>query len=176
MAFAFEDDEYDWAQPIADETSKVEYQNARIQIIDPHFFVARDYDPDNNTWDVDPGAEGLRYDGRARVIPIRWGVNNGGESQANVTTLKAIRVQIPRFGLAASVYGQGLYGAGPYGYFGMTISDQRIHRGAIIQIIECPRNISLQGRILTINSDTQGSMSATRTFEAMLDEDSEVSA
>jgi hypothetical protein len=173
VGYQFLDDSA-WAEEISEETSREEYQNAEIQILDDTLLTSKEYNYDTATWDIqgDPQI----YRGRARIIPVRWGTETGGESQANSTTLKAVRVQIPRIGLDASVYGEGLYGVGPYGYVtgSGAATDGRVRRNAKVLILSCPRNTSLEGRVATITSDLQGSMSATRTFEAAIDIDAEM--
>jgi len=166
MAYQFEDDD-NWAAEIEEETSKAEYQNAEIRIEDLSLLTRRDYDEVTGLWDIE--GDSRVYSGRARLIPVRWGVESGGESQANATTLSAVRIQIPRYGLSAAFYGEGLYGTGPFGYsFG---SAGRVRKGSRVIVVECHRNPALENLPFTITSDLQGSMSATRTFQAMLDGD-----
>lgn len=90
------------------------------------------------------------YSGPARYIPIRAAIWQGGEAQANATSIRAVRFQIPR-----------------------SHRGVRIHSGAIVTIIAAPFNGSLVGRTAKVNDDFQGSTTATRTFHAMMDADSE---
>lgn len=90
------------------------------------------------------------YSGQARFIPVRAGVWQGGEAQLNATTIRAVRFQLPR-----------------------TAMGTRIHAGAIVTIVSSPFNPNLKGRTAKVNDDFQGSTTATRTFHAMMDADSE---
>lgn len=150
MAYRFEDDG-DWAEPISEETTKPEYQTAQIRLVDPSG-VEQEYNYETGKYDTVSGS-GLLYQGQARVIGIRWGVESGGESQANAMTLTAIRVQLPREGFQV-----------------------RVKKNCKVFVDSCPRNPVLQQYMFTITSDFQGSMSASRTFQAMLDGDVQVQA
>ena len=90
------------------------------------------------------------YSGQARFIPVRAGVWQGGEAQLNATTIRAVRFQLPRSAM-----------------------DTRIHAGAIVTITSAPFNGNLEGRTAKVNDDFQGSTTATRTFHATMDADSE---
>lgn len=90
------------------------------------------------------------YSGRARFIPVRAGVWQGGEAQLNATTIRAVRFQLPRSAMGT-----------------------RIHAGAIVTITSAPFNGNLEGRTAKVMDDFQGSTTATRTFHAMMDADSE---
>lgn len=153
MAYSFETE--NWTDPIAEESEKEEYQTAKIRIVNPNL-IQKDYDEDTNIWTI--VGDGVIYpvgdqDGRARIIPVRWGVHSGGESQANATTLSAMRVQIPR----------------------TVATDIRVNKGFKVFVDESPHNLSLENRIFAVTSDLQGSSSASRTFECMADVDAQVS-
>lgn len=90
------------------------------------------------------------YSGQARLIPVRAGVWQGGESQLNATTIRAIRFQVPR-----------------------SARNIRFHAGAIVTILSAPFNESLVGRTAKVDDDFLGSTTATRTFHATMDADSE---
>lgn len=148
MAYVFS--EYaDWADEIAEVSELPEFQTAVIRIVNPNL-IEREYDEDTATWTIT--GEGVIYEGQARVIPVRWGVQSGGESQANATTLGAMRVQIPR----------------------TVASDIRVNKGFKVFVDESPHNLSLVNRIFAVTSDLQGSSSASRTFECMADIDAAV--
>lgn len=148
MAFQFT--EYaNWADEIAEVSELPEFQTAVIRIVNPNL-IEREYDEDTATWTIT--GEGVIYEGQARVIPVRWGVQSGGESQANATTLGAMRVQIPR----------------------TVASDIRVNKGFKVFVDESPHNLSLVNRIFAVTSDLQGSSSASRTFECMADIDAAV--
>lgn len=141
-----------WADEIAEESTKPEYQQAFIRIEDRSLLTQEDYDIETGEWTVvgDPviypvGDE----DGRARVIGVRWGVQSGGESQANATTLSAIRVQIPQHAVG------------------------RVKKGCKVYVESAPNTV-LTNYIFTVTSDMQGSSDAARTFECSLDLDVQV--
>lgn len=90
------------------------------------------------------------YSGQARFIPIRAGVWQGGEAQLNATTVRAVRFQVPFEELPG-----------------------RVHSGAIITVSAAPDNPGLVGRTAKVTDDLQGSTTASRTINAMMDSDSE---
>lgn len=148
MAYRF--DTYDhWTDEIAEDSESPEFQTAKIRIVDPNL-ITRDYDEDTATWTI--SGDGVIYNDRARIIPVRWGVQSGGESQANATTLSAMRVQIPR----------------------TLATDIRVNKGFKVFVDESPHNLSLENRMFAVTSDLQGSSSASRTFECMADIDAAV--
>lgn len=150
MAYVFS--EYaNWADEIAEVSELPEFQTAKIRIVDPNL-ITRDYDEETATWTIT--GDGVIYNDRARIIPVRWGVHSGGESQANATTLSAMRVQIPR----------------------TLATDIRVNKGFRVFVEESPYNLSLVDRMFSVTSDLQGSSSASRTFECMADVDASVNA
>lgn len=149
MAYKF--DEGSWVDEVAAESTKPEYQQARIEIHDPSLIV-RAYNVDTAKWTIT--GESLVYplgdeDGRARIIGVRWGVFSGGESQANATTLAAVRVQIPQHAI------------------------DRVKRGQTVKVISAPNPV-LSKYTYKVTSDFQGSSDAARTFECAVDMDSKV--
>lgn len=90
------------------------------------------------------------YEGRARFIPVRAGVWQGGEAQANASTIRAVRFQIPHANVS-----------------------KRVNAGSIITIIKAKFNPSLNGRTAKSNDDFQGATAASRTIHATMDADSE---
>lgn len=137
-----------WNDEIAEITGQAEYQTCTITIIDPELMVGGVYNPSDNTYS--PITEdGEVYSGQARFIPIRAGLQQGGESQANATTIRNVRFQLPQFD-------------GPL----------YIRKGLNVQFSTAPRNPSLVGRWATVMDDFQGSSAATRTFTAVMDIDS----
>lgn len=148
MAYVFS--EYaNWADEIAEISELPEFQTAKIRIVDPNL-ITRGYDQETATWTIT--GDGVIYNDRARIIPVRWGVQSGGESQANATTLSAMRVQIPR----------------------TLATDIRVNKGFKVFVDESPYNLSLVDRLFAVTSDLQGSNSASRTFECMADIDAAV--
>ncbi|QDK01432.1 hypothetical protein SEA_LEEROYJENKINS_35 [Microbacterium phage LeeroyJenkins] len=144
MAYVFGTD--NWADEISEISTQPEFQSAQIRIEDPSVLTSKKYDVETATWTItgDP----VVYEGQARVIGVRWGVQSGGESQANATTISAIRVQIPQ------------HGAG------------RVKKGCKVFVDSSP-NLVLSSYLFTVTSDMQGSSPASRTFECSLDIDVE---
>lgn len=103
----------------------------------------------DNGWQELP-ANTKVYEGQARFIPVRAGVWQGGEAQLNATTIRAVRFQVPFEDLPG-----------------------RIYSGSIVKFLSAPRNPNLEGRTAKVTDDFQGSMTASRTFHAMMDADSE---
>lgn len=97
--------------------------------------------------------ETVIYSGQARFIPVRAGVWQGGEAQLNTTTIRPVRFQVPFAALPG-----------------------RVHSGAIVTITSAPFNPNLEGRTAKVTDDFQGSTTASRTFHAMMDADSEDSS
>lgn len=149
--YSFESE--DWTAPIHAVSTQPRFQKSRIRIEDHSLIVPGEYDVDTNTY-TEPTGDPVVYEGQARLIGIRWGTFTGGESQANATTLSAIRVQIPK----------------------TPDTTVRVRRGCKIFVLDSPNNPALNGLILTITSDLQGSSAAARTFEASLDADTTVVA
>lgn len=140
-----------WPDAIARISERPEFQKSQIRIEDFSRITKGVYNPETGTR-TEPSGDPTVYEGQARLIGIRWGTFTGGESQANATTLSAIRVQIPK----------------------TAETTVRIKRGCKIFVIDSPNNPSLNGLIFTITSDFQGSSAAARTFEAALDADTTV--
>lgn len=90
------------------------------------------------------------YSGQARFIPVRASVWQGGEAQMNATSIRAVRFQVPR-----------------------SAGGTRFHSGSIVTITSAPFNANLEGRTAKVTDDFLGGTSATRTFHAMMDADSE---
>lgn len=103
----------------------------------------------DNGWQPVP-VENVIYSGQARFIPVRAGVWQGGEAQLNATTIRAVRFQVPFAALPG-----------------------RVHSGSIVTITSAPYNPNLEGRTAKVTDDFQGSTTASRTFHAMMDADSE---
>lgn len=135
------------ADEIAVESTRPEFQRAVIRIFDQsQATVLTPWDIDTNIGPIYAGGD--IYEGQARIIGVRWGVQSGGESQANATTISAIRVQIPQHAVG------------------------RVKKGCKVFVQSAP-NLVLSSYIFTVTSDMQGSSSASRTFECSLDIDVE---
>lgn len=148
--YSFES-EGEWSDRIAGISSQPRFQRSQIRIEDQSTVEYGEYDVETGTY-PEPTGVTVVYEGQARLIGIRWGTFTGGESQANATTLSAVRVQIPK----------------------TPETTVRVKRGCKIFVIDSPNNPALNGLILTITSDLQGSSAAARTFEASLDADVKV--
>lgn len=146
MAYDF--DRLSLADEIAVESTRPEFQRAVIRIFDESAAtLVTPYDIETGIGPIYTGGD--IYEGQARVIRVRWGVQSGGESQANATTISAIRVQIPQ------------HAAG------------RVKKGCKVFVASAP-NLVLSSYIFTVTSDMQGSSPAARTFECALDIDVQV--
>lgn len=143
MAFSFATES--WSAEIAEESELPQYQTAEIRLVDTKK-VTQVYN--ETTGKYVTLTDGIEYEGQARVIPVRWGVFSGGESQANATTLSAIRVQIPS-----------------------TSGNIRVRKGWKVFVTQADRSPFLVGRIFAVTSDIQGSESASRTFQCEADGD-----
>lgn len=140
-----------WAQTIADVSTRPEFQNATVRLEDPNLLVPTgEYDIETGTQEFtgDP----VIYEGRARIIGVRWGVESGGESQANAKTLKAVRIQFP-------------YNA-----------VERVRKSFNLYVTDGGRNPVLESYMFSSASDIQGSNSAARTIEFYTDSDIAVGA
>lgn len=147
MAYSFKTT---WNDAIAEVSTREEYQTARIRIEDPSLLTQSDYDIETGQWTLEGNP--LVYplageNGQARIIGVRWGVQSGGEAQANATTISAIRIQVPR----------GAVG--------------RVKKGCKVFVQAAPNPV-LIGYVFTVSSDMQGASDAARTFECALDIDS----
>lgn len=150
-----------WADEIAEETEREEYQTCEVKLIDsslirypgpnypadPNDLTTNGYDRATDTY-KDPVVTGEVYVGRARFIPIRAGIFHGGESQANAMSVRAMRLQLPQ-------------SATPF----------QVKKGIQVRIISAPRNLSLEGTWGAITDDFQGSSAATRTLNVSMDSD-----
>lgn len=167
MAYNFEPTH--WSAEISEVTGQPEYQTALIRMTDPSLENAV-YDPDTGEYVVAVGGtdygEGVFgagiyeavenpviYEGRARIIGVRWGTNNGNVQQANPTTISALRVQLPHGAQTA-----------------------RVKKGTIVSVLDGFRNPALESLSITVTSDLQGASAASRTFECSVDADSVVQA
>lgn len=146
MAFRFGDGS--WADAIAKESTKPEYQTATIALFPPSTVPGVD-DYDFETGELKEEATNTAlYSGQARIIGVRWGTFTQGDAQENSTTLKSVRVQVTKDGLG------------------------RIEHGSYVHFVSVPGNPALESRVLTVTSDFQGGSSASRTFECAVDSDS----
>ena len=149
MAYSFGTD--NWADEIAEVSTQPEFQRAVIRIEDPSLLTQKSYDIETGEWTItgDPVIYPVGDEtGQARVIGVRWGVQSGGESQANATTISAIRVQVPQHAVG------------------------RVKKGCKVTVESAP-NLVLTSYTFTVTSDMQGSSDASRTFECALDIDVE---
>lgn len=135
-----------WADEIALTSSKPMYQLAEIAVLDPGLEYP-EFDVDTGEFDRMFGYQYI-YEGRARIIGVRWGNDRNNSQVANPSTTSSIRVQMPAEDL-----------------------QRVIPRGAKIFIMKSEFNVALENRVLIVTSDLQGSSAATRTFECELDGD-----
>ena len=140
-----------WADEISPITGSAEFQNCEITISNPNNVSGGVYDVLTDTWG-EVTDTGEVYSGPARFIPVRSGTTLSGDDQANATTIRGVRFQIPASEL------------------GLVIG-----RGFIVTLDTVPGNVSLEGRTAVVSDDFQGSATGTRTFHAMMDADSGLS-
>lgn len=133
-----------WTDEIAELTTDPEYQNATVRIYDPSL-VTETYDISTGVWNVT--GNGDLYSGQARVVDIRWGVNRENSDTGNPTTIKNIRVQLPK-----NILG-------------------RLKRGMKMVVTSCTDNPSLETFLFSVSTDIQGSNAASRTIEFAVDGD-----
>ena len=138
-----------WASEIADITDSPEFQTCQIRIMD-YSTLEQEYDPVTNETTT-TGEATTVYEGRARFIPVRAGVFQGGDSQANSATIRAGRIQVP------SEY-----------------TDLRVNSGFTVEFDEAPHFPALESRVAKVSDDFQGSTTASRTIHVYLDADAQV--
>lgn len=134
-----------WTDEIAAISGSEEFQKATVRIWDPELIVKGEYDFETGAQEITD--DGTVYEGRARVIPMRWNVNHEGSETANSSAWTAVLVQLPKGSLL------------------------RVNRGVRMQVTACEDNPSLLSYLFTVNSDLQGSNAASRTFEFAVDGD-----
>lgn len=136
----------DWAEAIAEISTRPEFQTAEITIRDPKLDTT-DIDYDTGAVVVTPGAP--IYEGRARVTGLgRPNTQDGG--QMNLSSITGVRVQVPREGT----------------------TDLAVRKGMILTVTSAPRQPRLTDYVFTAVGDFQGASSAARTFEFAVDQDS----
>lgn len=138
-----------WADEITSVTDSEEFQTCKIKVTD-NSNTKQVRNPE--TGEITVSGAVVVYEGRARFIPVRSSVFEGGEGQANAMSIRAARIQIP-----ASYTGR------------------RFNSACTVQFTEAPNNEALLTRIARVSEDFQGSTTATRTFHVYLDGDAEVS-
>lgn len=134
-----------WSKEIGDVTESPEFQTCTVQIVDPTQ-IEVDYNVD--TGETTETGDGKIYEGRARLIAVRRGVNFEGSNQGNSKVITAIRVQIPRGELPI-----------------------RVKKGTVARVLSAPMNPTLETYVFYMSSDVHGSSAASRTFEFNLDGD-----
>lgn len=140
-----------WTDEIADESTKPEYQNATVTLIDSSL-VTGDYDPETGDYTVTGDPE--FWSGRARIMPMRWGVNRENSDFANSNTQTAVLVQF-----------------GKNEDFGGTPNTYRVKKGVGMRVDASPDNPSLETMYFTCTGESQGSNAAARTLEFSQDGD-----
>lgn len=134
-----------WSQEVAEVSGRAEFQTCTMQIIDPSL-IDVDYDIDTGIETV--VGDGVIYDGQARLIGVRRGVNYEGANQGNSKVITAIRVQLPHDALP-----------------------QRLEKGFMGKVTAAPLNPSLTQYVYTLASALQGSSAGSRTLEFNVDGD-----
>lgn len=137
-----------WFDQIAEVTGSSEYQTCEVEIIDVDLVESKwDFDEGEYVEVIQPGA--VIYEGQARLIAVRRGVNYEGSLQHNSKVITSIRIQLPQD--AAPV---------------------RLRKSFTARVTSAPNTPTLESYVYTLASDVQGSSSATRTLEFNLDGDS----
>ena len=137
-----------YSAEIAEITTRPEFQNAEVLIVDNSIQGERDID----TGEI-VGAEPRKvYQGPARVQTSRAGVDSYNQQQANKVTLETLRIQLPE-----------------------SMKSVTLNRGWKVYFITVHRNPALRERVATITEDVQGSHAASRNFDAFIDGDAVVS-
>lgn len=134
-----------WSQEVAEVSGSEEFQTCEMQIIDPSQ-IETDYDIETGVETI--LGDGVIYDGRARLIGVRRGVNYEGATQNNSKVITAIRVQLPHSALP-----------------------QRLEKGFMGKVISSPLNPSLSQYVYTLASGLQGASAGSRTLEFNVDGD-----
>lgn len=136
-----------WSQEVAAASGTEEFQTCTIQILNPAL-IDTDYDIETGqeTEQLLQGA--ILYEGQARLIGVRRGVNYEGATQGNSKTITAIRVQLPHSALP-----------------------QRLEKGFVGRITLAPFNPSLTEYVYYLASGLQGASAGSRTLEFNVDGD-----
>lgn len=137
-----------WFEEIAEITESEEYQTCEVEIVDPTKVESEwDFEAKEYVDVILPGYE--VYTGRARLIPVRRGVNYEGATQHNSKVITAIRIQLPH-----------------------KEAPIRLRKSFSARVTSAPHNPTLETYVFTLASDVHGSSAATRTLEFNLDGDS----
>lgn len=137
-----------WSEEIAEVTGSSEYQTCEVTITDVEL-VESEWDWDAGEYiDVIP-PEATIYEGQARLIAVRRGVNYEGSVQHNSKTITSIRIQLPGGSLPV-----------------------RLKKSFTARVTSAPLNPTLETYVFTLASDIHGSSAATRTLEFNVDGDS----
>lgn len=134
-----------WTDEIAEVSEQ--YQNAEVELLDPSLVTYGPFDPVTNkrTSTGDP----LVWEGFARIIPPRWGVNRQGSDTGNASTQTSVLIQFPK-----KAFG-------------------RVKRGMKLTVVTCEDNPGLETMLFKVTSGLQGSNAASRTVEFAVDGDVE---
>lgn len=138
-----------WYDQIREVTETEEYQTATIKILDRGLMEMGEYDPKTDSYpDASSEEDAIVYEGRARLIGVRWGVDRTETNLSNPQTLLPIRVQLPRDELPGIV-----------------------RKGSIVTVLEAPGNEAIVGRPMSVTLDFHGSSGASRTIQCRISGD-----
>lgn len=129
-----------WGQEIAGVSETEEFMPAVVRITLQNA-TKGEYNIDTGKWEGGTEAETI-YEGRARMAPIRWGVDAKESQVFNASTTVRMRVQIPQ---AAN------------------LTD--VPRGTRVKVIEAPRAQHMVGATFVVTLDAQNSDNGARNLE-----------
>lgn len=138
-----------WYDRVRDVSERPEFMTATIKIVDRSLLPepSDNYDFETDTYLNVDDTPGIIYEGRARIISTRWGVDRNEDKFANPDTLSPVRVQVPRDDLPGIV-----------------------KKGCIITVLSAP-NEAVVGRPMSVTADFHGASAASRTIQCRMSGD-----
>lgn len=131
----------DWGQEIAEISTRPEYQTAKVRITSSDIEDQGVYDIDTGEW-----SEGMAtvvlYEGQARFVPIRWGVDARDTHIFNASTTTRLRVQVPESEL-----------------------QDEVPRGSLVTILEAPFAPHMVNATSVVVGGVQNSSNGSRNLE-----------
>lgn len=131
----------DWGQEIAEISTRPEYQTGRVRITSSDIEDQGVYDIDTGEWSEGMGTV-ILYEGQARFVPIRWGVDARDTHLFNASTTTRLRVQVPESELP-----------------------DEVPRGSLVTILEAPFAPHMVGATSVVVGGVQNSSNGSRNLE-----------